>query len=299
MTSWLASRVCKGWRPILVSEHRPYSPFPSASKNAPHLTFARCPPQHKQCEDDWRPSESPTPPELLVFTPDEPPAQNLGNNWAQNKDLWVDRTYIVHSTSLWINIPNHEALTCNHWAFLSLRRHISHNLAFSSHLTDTTSNQLQSLPVKPHFCCPEASDSLPARTQEWVKIKGDFFCHYPVWTPTYAEGEGRFFPEKRRRDRMSRAAWNPIMTADIKKKKKTGRKSSSCHIVVYESPESLSAPQQICAPWQPHESTRSLLRFKAKPTKRSALVEAWGNVILLKIAFLSQTIRFHYFRFSF
>lgn len=226
-------------------------------------------------------------------------AASSGNNWAQNKDLWVDRTYIVHSTSLWINIPNHEALTCNHWAFLSLRRHISHNLAFSSHLTDTTSNQLQSLPVKPHFCCPEASDSLPARTQEWVKIKGDFFCHYPVWTPTYAEGEGRFFPEKRRRDRMSRAAWNPIMTADIKKKKKTGRKSSSCHIVVYESPESLSAPQQICAPWQPHESTRSLLRFKAKPTKRSALVEAWGNVILLKIAFLSQTIRFHYFRFSF
>lgn len=187
----------------------------------------------------------------------------LGNNWACNKNLWFDPTYIVHSNTLWINNPNHEALACNrNWLFLPLRRHISHRFTFSSHLGDTTSYHFQSLSVKPPFCCPEASDSLPAQTQECVKIKADF-CHYPVWTARYADGEGRFFPGKIHLHRMSRAAWNPITTAGIK-----GRKSSSCHIVVYESPESLSALQQFCVSWQPRESKRSLLRFKANQTKR-------------------------------
>lgn len=147
--------------------------------------------------------------EQRMFKPDEPPVQNLG-------DLWVDPTYIVHSNTLRINNPNQEPLPSDlNWLFLSLRRHISHHFSFSSHLGDTTSYHLQSLSVKPHFCCPEASDSLPARTQECVKIKGNF-CHYPIWTPRYTDGEARFYPGKIHLHRMSRAAWNPITTAGKK-----------------------------------------------------------------------------------
>lgn len=162
------------------------------------------------------------------------------------------------------NNPNHKALNCNqNWRFLSLPRNISHHFTFSSHLSDSTSNHLQSLSVKPHFCCPEASHSLPAWTQECVKIKGDF-CHYPVWTPKYMEGEGRIFPEKIHRNTISRAAWNPIMTAEEKEKKKKKKQLSYC------CPERLAALQQICVSWQPRDQEFAF-KVQSKSNQSSTL----------------------------
>lgn len=184
----------------------------------------------------------------------------LGNNWAWNNYLWVDLTYNVHSSTLQINNPNREALTCDlNWLLLLLWRKISHHFTFSSHLGNTTSYHLQSLSVKPHFCCPEASDSLPAWTVECVKIKGDF-CHYPVWTPRYADGEVRFFPGKVHLHRMSRAAWNPITTAGKKRKEKAAA-------VILLSMKVLKV-FQLCSRSVCRESKSSLLRFKANQTKR-------------------------------
>lgn len=181
------------------------------------VSGAQCPYQHNHCAQDW---SRKLPQNKVCLNQMSHQFRILGNNWNWKKDLWVDPTYIVHSSTLRINNPNQEALPSDHnWLFLSLRRHISHHFTFSSHLSDTTSYHLQSLSVKPHFCCPEASDSLPARTQKCVKIKGDF-CHYPIWTPRYTDGEARFFPGKIHLHRMSRTAWNPITTAGKKGMKK-------------------------------------------------------------------------------
>lgn len=192
-----------------------------------------------------------------------------------------------------INNHNCEALTCNcNWVFLLLRRHISQHFTFSSHLTDPTSNHLQSLSVKPHFCCPEASDSLPARTQECVKIKGDFLPLSCLDTCRRWEKEGSSLRK------YTATEWAETHEIQSGLQEKRGRKSSSCHIVVYESPESLSALQQICASWQLHEGKSSLLRFKVNQTKIVLSSNHGSNAVSLfffnKGFFLSQTINIFY-----